>query len=193
MTNVVFVLIEGFADWERAPVAALLAGFDVEIAHASPGGAPVTSIGRLAATPTLRLEDVAPDRFDAVVVIGSEGWQQAETRAAVVPLVAAAHRAGRVVAGICGATLVLAEAGLFDGRPHTSNGRAFLEAHLRDHSAGDAYVEGSRAVASDRVVTASGLAPVSFAAEVARLLVPERAEEIEGFAAMMGAEHQAEA
>lgn len=190
MPTVAVVLIEGFADWERAPLAALLAGFEVAVVHATPGGAPVTSIGRLEARPQVALADLRPDAFDALVLIGSEGWQDAATRAAALPLVVAAHRAGRVVAGICGATLALAEAGLLDGRPHTSNGLAFLEAHLPAYGAAATYVDGARAVAADGVVTASGLAPISFAAEVARLVAPDHAEEIAGFEAMMGAEHR---
>lgn len=191
MTRLVFLMIEGFADWEYGPVAALAReSFGAEVAYASPGGRPVSSIGGLVATPGLALEAVGVDDVDAVVVIGSEGWQRPEVRASVAPLLATAHRAGRVVAGICGGTLALAEAGLLDDRPHTSNRLAFLCDHVAAYRGAAHYVDRPGAVAADRVVSAAGTAPATFAVELARLLWPEQAGEIDGFAAMMAAEHR---
>ncbi|MDK9695259.1 MAG: DJ-1/PfpI family protein [Siculibacillus sp.] len=191
MKRLHFVLIEGFADWEYGLLAALAReSFAADVAHASPGGRAVTSIGGLVAKPGLRLEEVGVEDFDALVVVGSEGWQKPEVRALVAPLAAAAHRAGRVVAGICGGTLALAEAGLLEGRAHTSNRLDFLTAHVGSYRGADHYVDRPRAVAADRVVSAPGTAPATFAREVARLLWPERAAEIAGFAAMMAAEHE---
>lgn len=191
MTRLAFVLIEGFADWEPALLAALAReSFGAEVVFAAPGGRAVISIGGLEARPTAALESLRVDDFEALIVVGSEGWQRAEVRAPVVPLVRAAEAAGRVVAGICGGTLVLAEAGLLDVRPHTSNRPAFLREHVAGHGGAATYVDRPSAVVGGRVVTAPGTAPATFAVEVARLLWPERADEIEGFAAMLAAEHR---
>mgnify|MGYP001765198061 CR=1 FL=1 len=191
MTRLAFALIEGFADWEPALLAALAReSFGAEIVHAAPGGRAVTSIGGLEARPAVALESLRVDDFDALIVVGSEGWQRPEVRAAVVPLVAAAEAAGRVVGGICGGTLVLAEAGLLGARPHTSNSLGFLQTHVAGYDGAATYVDRPSAVAGGRVVTAAGTAPATFAVEVSRLLWPERTAEIDGFAAMLAAEHR---
>jgi putative intracellular protease/amidase len=191
MARLVFVLIEGFADWEYGLLAALAReSFSAEVVYATPGRRAVTSIGGLVVSPDLGLEAIEVDEFDALVVIGSEGWQRSDIRAPVVRLAVLAHAGGRVVAGICGGTLVLAEAGLFETRPHTSNRLAFLETHVPAYRGGATYVDRSRAVSADRVVSAAGTAPATFACEVARLLWPERGGEIDGFAGMVAAEHR---
>jgi putative intracellular protease/amidase len=53
----------------------------------------------------------------------------------------------------------VARAGLIQGRRHTSNGRAYLEAHVPDYRDGEHYVD-TPAVRDRGLVTASGLADV---------------------------------
>lgn len=190
--RIVVVVIEGFADWEYGLLAASARAYlGGEVIFASPGGRPVSSMAGLAVTPQRAIEDLSPADFDALVVIGSEGWVAAEPRGTVAALLRAAHAAGRTTAGICGGTLALAAAGLFDGRPHTSNAREFLVANIDAYAGDDSYVETRRAVASDRVISAPGTAPASFAFEVLAALWPEAGEMLAGYAEILAAEHRA--
>ncbi|NED62370.1 glutamine amidotransferase, partial [Streptomyces sp. SID10244] len=75
--------------------------------------------------------------------------------------------AGVPVAGICGATVGLARAGLLDDRAHTSNAAAQLEP---TGYAGAANYVDAPAVTDRGVVTAAAVAPVDFAREVFALL-----------------------
>ena len=84
---------------------------------------------------------------------------------------------GRPVAGICAATLALAHAGLLDNRLHTSNGAGFIEKHVPDYKGQNMY-RPLRSVRDRGVITANGLAPFAFAAEIFRALVPEREADI---------------
>ena len=62
MTRLAFVLIEGFADWEPALLAALAReSFGAEVVFAAPGGRAVISIGGLEARPTAALESLRVD------------------------------------------------------------------------------------------------------------------------------------
>ena len=87
---------------------------------------------------------------------------------------------GRPVAGICAATLALAHAGLLDNRLHTSNGAGFIEKQVPQYRGQDMY-RPQRSVRDSAVITANGLAPVAFAAEIFRALVPEREADIETY------------
>jgi len=66
------------------------------------------------------------------------------------------------VAAICGATSALAEAGMFDQRPHTSNGIEYLKM-VAPHYHGDAYYKNDRAVSDGNLITASSAGPLQFA------------------------------
>ena len=87
---------------------------------------------------------------------------------------------GRPVAAICAATLALAHAGLLDDRLHTSNGAGFIEKHVPEYQGQNMY-RPLKAVRDRGVITANGLAPFAFAAEIFRALVPGREEDIETY------------
>lgn len=190
MPKILTVLTDDYADWE----CGLLHGsgrsyLGLEIETASPGGRAVRSMGGLLTTTDRDLAGATPDGFDALVVCGGMIWT---TPAApdLSDLLKAALGAGRTVACICGATLALARAGLLDDRRHTSNSADFLRTNAPAYAGQALYDPGPRAVSDRGVVTAAGTAPVSFAVEVFRAVLPDRQEETAAFAAMLGGEHR---
>jgi putative intracellular protease/amidase len=88
--------------------------------------------------------------------------------------------ANQPVAAICAATLALAHAGLLDHREHTSNGGGFIEKYVPKYR-GHALYRTSHAVTDGLVITANGLSPFPFAAQIFRALAPEREQDIETY------------
>jgi putative intracellular protease/amidase len=106
------------------------------------------------------LADLDPAGSDLLVLAGAEMWDagggQVWTEAARRFL-----DAGVAVAAICGATAGLANAGLLDGRDHTSAAPYYLAA-LPGYHGQDRYVD-ARAVAGGGLITAGPQSPVQFA------------------------------
>ncbi|MFB6160805.1 MAG: DJ-1/PfpI family protein [Haloferacaceae archaeon] len=100
-----------------------------------------------------------PDAPDLLVVPGggwndrtaAGAWAERE-RGAVPEAVAAHHRAGATVAAVCTGTMLLAAAGILDGRPASTHAGA-----LDDLRATDAEVVERRVVDDGDVVTAGGV------------------------------------
>src|SRR5512137_509558 len=128
----------------------------------------VTTMGGLHLAPEVLIRDIQPVPGDVLVLPGADTWLDP----AQVPAIRAAARlldGGIPVAAICGATLGLANAGLLDNRPHTSNDPAALKMFCPNYRGEDHYVN-EPAVTDDNLITASGLAPVEFAYHVFRSL-----------------------
>jgi putative intracellular protease/amidase len=160
MTRIVTILTEGFADWETALFNAVGRSFyGFETAYATPDGQPVTSSGGMKVTPDMAVADIDAADIDALIVCGGSAWEQPDA-----PDVTAAlrdvHGAGKVVGGICAATLQLAKAGLLDGIAHTSNALGFLD--QTGYAGAKHYRDSAAAVLADRIVTGAGTSPVSF-------------------------------
>lgn len=191
MTVAVVFLQPGWADWEAGPVLALLRrNFGVQIEVATPDGEPQTSIGGLLAAADYRFDDPVLLDADLFLLIGSDAWGEFESEA-VFGLLRQAVADGKAVGAICGGTVAAARARLFEGRAHTSNGKDWLEGQAPGYAGGAAYVDQARAVTAGRVVSASGLAPVSFATAVARLVAPEAEADIQAYEAMFAREFAA--
>jgi putative intracellular protease/amidase len=125
-------------------------------------------MGGLHLTPEVRIMDIHPVPGDVLVLPGADTWLDP----AQEPALQVAGRLlndGMLVTAICGATLGLANAGLLDKRPHTSNDPAALKMFCPNYQGGDHYVN-EPAVTDDNLITASGLAPVEFAYHVFRKL-----------------------
>jgi putative intracellular protease/amidase len=164
MATIIIILTDGYADWEIGLLAATARSFyGLEIRHASPGAAPVTSAGGLRVTPDLAVEDIDPDTLDALVVCGGSAWRRPDAPA-LSGLLKRSYAGGAVIGGICDGTRMLAQAGLLDEVGHTSNSPETL---LETGYAGRAnYWDVPHAVLTERIVTAPGTAPTSFMAAI---------------------------
>ena len=182
------VLTEGFADWECALLMASgRSHYGFEIVTASPGGKPVMSMGGLKVSPDRPVETLEAGAFDCLVLCGGETWENSETAPDLSPLLRSFHEHGRVVGGICAATLALAGAGLLNTVSHTSNERDFLKT-TPAYTGASHYRSVPYAVRDGQIVTAPGTAPVTFAAEIYRAL-GLASRELDHYVRLFGAEH----
>ena len=181
MMNTAYVLLRtGYADWEAASALAELQrtfGFSVKTIGLT--SETVVSMGGLKVIPDLPLSAFVAKSAEILILPGGESWTNG-----VVPEVSEAVQSmvalERPVAGICAATLALAHAGLLDDRLHTSNGKNFVGKYVREYR-GEEFYRASPAVRDRCVITANGLAPFAFAAEIFRALAPEREPDIQTY------------
>jgi putative intracellular protease/amidase len=128
----------------------------------------ITTMGGIRMAPEVLIGDIRPVTGDLLVLPGADTWLDP----AQEPVITTVRRLldnGTVVAAICGATLGLANAGLLDSRPHTSNDLTALKMFCPNYR-GESYYVNEPAVTDDNLITASGLSPVEFAYQVFRKL-----------------------
>lgn len=170
MKNVLFVLLDDFADWEAAFLApALRAGImpgqqgSFEVLYAAPDGRPVRSIGGMQVVPDRDLSAL-PDHCAGIVLVGGMSWN---TPAAgeVAPLVRQALERGLLVGAICNACCFMAAQGLLNGVRHTGNTLEMLREWGGPHYTGEGRFEERQAVHDGQIVTANGSGYLEFARE----------------------------
>lgn len=183
------LFIEGYADWEYGLLAAsAVEWFGLKAVSVSPHASPLTSIGGLRLMAERTAEPQTNGDLDAIAVIGSDGWASKDAPD-VSPLLLAVAQRGGVVGGICGGTLPLARAGLFEGVGHTSNGRDWILGHEPAYAGAGGYRDVPHAVADGRIVSAPGSAPGTFAVAFLEALLPENTEQFGQMRAMFAREY----
>lgn len=188
MTIAVAFLQPGWADWEAGPVlAALREYYGVQVEIATPDGEPQTSIGGVLAAADYRFADPVLADAEVLLVIGSDAWSDYRDDA-FFSLLRQAHADGKIIGAICAGTVAVARAGLFAGKAHTSNGAEWLQGVVPGYAGATGYVDTPRAVTDGRLVSASGLAPVTFSAAIARLVAPEAGARHDEYVAMFAKE-----
>ena len=127
-------------------------------------------------TTDLTLSEFIPESASILILPGGDAWTGGE-----MPTVSHTVRdlvaLNRPVAAICAATLALAYAGLLDTRLHTSNGAGFIEKYVPKYRGQDLF-RPVRSIRDRGIITANGLAPFAFAAEIFKALMPEREGDI---------------
>jgi putative intracellular protease/amidase len=160
------MLVNGFADWEPAHALAELrrhGGYRVESVGLS--NEPVESMGGLRVLPTRTIAQVVADEVAVFMLPGGDRWEQHPIEPALGAKLGELDAHQVPIAAICGATLAIAQLGLIRGRRHTSNGLAYLQAHVPAYTEAGTYVD-APAVRDGGLITASGLADVEFAREL---------------------------
>ncbi len=181
--EVLFLLLDNYADWEYAPLAASLnmgvmpdssAGYEVRTV--APTKNPVRSLGGFLTLPDYDFESM-PDTCAALILIGGTSWQSSVTTR-IRGIVSDALNRGIIVGAICNAASFMCAAGFLNHVRHTGNTLQQLEqwgGAAYTNSAG--YVE-AQAVSDGGIVTANGTGQLEFAREVLLLLEADTAENI---------------
>lgn len=147
------------ADWQREPGR-------YEIRTVGEALAPVRTMGGMAITPDLALDDLRVEDSAMLILPGAGTWLTGGN-AGFAKQARRFLDAGVPVAAICGATGGLAAEGLLDDRRHTSNAPEFVQAFGSKGT--DLYCD-EPAVTDSGLTTASGTKPVDFAREVFAVL-----------------------
>ncbi len=142
---------EKFRDEELAQPRQILtrAGAQVSIASLRTGS--ITGTGGLSVQAELTVDQITVDDYDAVVFVGGPGMIQYLDNTKLIDLAKKFHQANKLIAAICVAPVILANAGLLKGRTATvwEGKRAVLETKGAD------YVD-EPVVVADKVITANG-------------------------------------
>lgn len=188
MTTIAALLTDSFADWEFGLLAAAARGYcGIEVITASPDGAGVISMGGLKVTPDIAFNEIDLAGVDAIAIVGGTVWDKPEAPD-LTELLAIAHDHGKLIGAICGGIRALAGSGLLDAIPHTSNDASAL-ADIPAYRGHAHHVASPTAIKCGRIITAPGLAPVSFMRAMISAL-GKGGPELEHYAGMFGAEFE---
>ncbi len=182
--EVLFLLLDDFADWEGAFLAT---GLNTGLTMAG-GGTPyvsrtltptkkqVRSIGGLVVTVDYTAATM-PEDYAALILVGGMQWQSEEARR-VVPVVEAALARGILVGAICNAASFLAAHGFLNGVRHTGNGLEMLREWGGANYTGEKLYQERQAVRDGNVVTANGSGYLEFTRECLLALEADTPEQI---------------
>lgn len=184
MKEVIFVILNEFADWEGAFIASCLnrgvkpgSPINYKVKTLSLTKDPVISIGGFRVWPDYGLNEL-PEDYAGLVLIGGMSWFAPEAEL-VVPLVEKALREKKLVAGICNASVFLGMHGFLNGVKHTSNTLAYLKQYVGDKYTGEADYIDKQAVRDGNIVTANGTGQLEFCREILYALEADASEAIE--------------
>jgi putative intracellular protease/amidase len=140
---------------------------------------PVRTMGGIRLVPDITIEEIEPVQDNVLVLPGADTWLDS-MQDPVIEMVRRLLDTDMVIGAICGATMALAQAGLLNSRPHTSNDPAALKMYCPGY-AGERYYINEPAVTDGNLITASGLAAVEFAYHVMKKLGVMRKDALEAW------------
>ena len=140
---------------------------------------PITTMGGLRLVPDITIDEIEDDSKSLLILPGGMTWLE-PMHDPVLAKVRKLLDTGMIVGAICGATMALANAGMLDNRPHTSNDLGALKQFCPGYS-GEKYYLSEPAVTDGNLITASGFASVDFAYAVMKKLGVMREETLESW------------
>ena len=187
MITVYVYLIATLADWEIGPVTAELnskrffkdGAPQVVVKTVAVSKEPVKTMGGLTIIPDCTIEEIELNDKTVLLLPGADTWAESQN-AQIIQKAVDLLSCGGTVCAICGATVALANAGLLNDRPHTSNGTGFLEMFCPSYKGQKFYVD-QPAVRDGNLITASATGSLEWAKLIIEKLGVFKSETLEAW------------
>lgn len=161
MITVYIYLLATLADWEIGSLTAELnskrffrpAAPQLIVKTVAVSKEPVKSMGGLTIIPDCTIDEIEMTEKTVLILPGADTWSDAEN-AQIIQKASVLLSKGGSVCAICGATVALANAGILNDKPHTSNGKGFLDMFCPDYKGQKFYVD-QPAVSDGNLITGS--------------------------------------
>lgn len=161
MFTVYIYVLDTLADWELGYVTAELNSGrffkkdapEVSVKTVAISKEAVKTMGGLTIVPDCSICDIEVGKKSVLLLPGANTWDDPKY-SAIIKKAGELLSAGAMVCAICGATAALANAGLLDQRPHTSNGAGYLEMVSPGYKGQKFFVD-APSVADHNLITAS--------------------------------------
>lgn len=187
MFTVYVYILDTLADWELGYVTAELnskrffqkdaPSISVKTVAISPE--PVKTMGGFTVTPDCSLDDIAVNEKSILLLPGANTWDDPR-HGVIINKAEELLSAGATVCAICGATAALANAGLLDQRPHTSNGLGYLEMCSPGYKGQQFYVD-EPSVADHNLITAGSTGALLWAKQIIERLAVFQPDTLEAW------------
>ena len=172
MYTVYIYVLDTLADWELGYVASELNSGRffkkdapcVSVKTVSLSREPVKTMGGLTVFPDCVVADIPITKTSVLILPGANTWNSPK-HDVVIEKARELLSVGATVGAICGATVALANCGLLDHRPHTSNGLGFLEMTAPDYKGQGLYVD-KPSVADNNLITAAPTGALLWAKQI---------------------------
>ena len=172
MFTVYVYVLDTLADWELGYVTAELSSKrffrkgapEVSVKTVAISKEPIKTMGGLTVVPDCTIDDVMVNEKSVLLLPGANTWDNPK-HGTIIKKAGELLSAGAMVCAICGATAALANAGLLDQRPHTSNGAGYLEMVSPGYKGQKFFVD-APSVADHNLITASSTGALLWAKQI---------------------------
>lgn len=169
MITVYIYLLATLADWEIGSLTAELNSKrffrpdapQLIVKTVAVSKEPVKTMGGLTIIPDLTIDEIEMTEKTVLILPGADTWSDVEN-AQIIQKASVLLSKGGSVCAICGATVALANAGILNDRPHTSNGKGFLDMFCPDYKGQKFYVD-QPAVSDGNLITGSATGSLMWA------------------------------
>lgn len=160
MKTIYIYVLDTLADWELGYATSELNSRrffkedanQVSIKTVSYSKQSIITMGGMIIDPDYLIDDIIVSETNMLLLPGADTWNDSKHDAILIKA-SELLSVGATVCAICGATAALANFGILDNRPHTSNGPGFLEMVCSDYKGQDYYID-QPSVASNNLITA---------------------------------------
>ena len=172
MFTIYVYVLDTLADWELGHVTSELnsgrffkkGAPRVSLKTVSCSKEPISTMGGLTIVPDCLIDDIVVSKTSLLILPGADTWNDPKHEA-IIEKAREFLSLGATVCAICGATAALANFGLLDKRPHTSNGVGFLEMVSSCYK-GQSYYIDKPSVADHNLITASSTGALLWAKQI---------------------------
>ena len=172
MYTVYIYVLDTLADWELGYITAELSSRrffrkdapEVSVKTVAVSKEPIKTMGGLTIVPDCSISDIVMSEKSVLLLPGANTWDD-QKHNAIIEKAGKLLSVGAVVCAICGATVALANAGLLDQRPHTSNGAGYLEMVSPAYKGQKFFID-TPSVSDHNLITASSTGALLWAKQI---------------------------